>query len=138
VLITGNSGFSIAKVGLANLVNQSESNTSFAHRRVTSGQMFDIEDVRITTCFLTLVWYNGAAKYIPRQSFVFLLESLVKHLGEDDFDTLRGSVMTALSVLGRDRNARTRESEDDILWKLFVTSSHSNLAVAGRHSSLCR
>ncbi|KAK7463728.1 hypothetical protein VKT23_005665 [Stygiomarasmius scandens] len=101
-----------------------------SRKRVTSGQMFDMEDVRITTCFLTLVWYNGAAKYIPRQSFVFLLESLVKHLDEDDFDTLRGSVMTALSVLGRDRNARTRESEDEILWKLFVTSSHSNLAVA--------
>ncbi|THU91755.1 hypothetical protein K435DRAFT_224660 [Dendrothele bispora CBS 962.96] len=97
---------------------------------VMSGQMFDTENVRLNVCFLTLTWYNGASKYIPRQSFVYLLRSLVNYLEIDDNDTLRGSVVTAFSVLGGELNSRTKELEEDTIWEFFVTSNRSNLGVA--------
>jgi hypothetical protein len=87
----------------------------------------------MTIYFLTLIWYNGAAKYIPRQSFTHLLRSLVKYSERNNVDVLRDAVLTGFAIIGRDLNNKVNEQEEEMLWDLFLSSRHSNLGVAGRY-----
>ncbi|KAF5375025.1 hypothetical protein D9758_000142 [Tetrapyrgos nigripes] len=88
----------------------------------------DTEDIRITIHFLTLIWYNGAAKHIPRQSFTYLLRSLIQYSQRNNDGVLRDTVLTGFAIIGLDSTSRANEQE--ALWELFLASRHSNLGVA--------